>query len=939
MKKLYQISILLVIAILVVNILFFRNIYYQQIEYQKNIIYKQAQVCGNIIEKDGLKFQSEINFIAYANDIAYIFQNETLKSEGLRKLELFYSAFDHLIKNIFVFDNSNNVLSLYKDQKGNFITDDYIAQKQRELVTREKVITEDGSFHYHLPVFKNDSTIANVVITVDVYNYIATLFDNYHLENSQWQFLVDQQGKILLDNLESDDFELYELEEITANLNQGFEGFKKHTIKIDNKEKRVISAFYPVKFMNNHYGIIFTLNANIIFHSIFEKAIFINAISFGILILALFFILRLLKRKDHKQLEIRQSLEHYQFIIDNLPIGLMVLDKDKKVKIINAEAKSLLSVKPDENLEGQQISDRFLLFKNYFDRDGGRQSAFDSDQFVYFEKGGNELILFKKEATFAVGDEEVLVEAIMDVTSIEKSRKFEIASNNAKSEFLAKMSHEIRTPMNGIVGMVESLEKNDLTDEQKEKLEVIKKSADLLMNIINDVLDISKIEAGKMQIEEIPFNLRDEINLSVELFRSVVEEKGLTIHTKTDDKIPDSLIGDPFRLRQILTNLLSNAVKFTHEGKIVVECQIEEKYGANVNLQISVADTGVGIPEDRISNIFNSFTQADDSTSRMYGGTGLGTAISKQLVNLMNGEIWVESPSGISDNKKYPGSKFNFTIEMFSNEKLDKNTDFENITSFNEINTLVIVSKADKIRRFRRFMERIDLKYTLLETENLQDEDLKNTLKGNDYKFIILVDDNDLDGFELANTLKEMGQTRESLFLMLSANHISGNYVRSKSLGVDYYLIQPFEHKDIINILYENFTHIVQSKEVFTSQIKKDLSVLIAEDNILNQKVAQSIFDGLGLNVDIVGDGNEALDRIKNKFYDIIFLDIYMPGMDGFEVTEASRDLGFQMPIVAMTASTDKKIKSRAIAAGMNDYVIKPVKAEHIKKILTKWYA
>ena len=249
-----------------------------------------------------------------------------------------------------------------------------------------------------------------------------------------------------------------------------------------------------------------------------------------------------------------------------------------------------------------------------------------------------------------------------DITPIEKARKYEAAANTAKSEFLAKMSHEIRTPMNGIIGMTEAMDQENLNAEQKEYLQIVKRSADLLLNLIDDILDFSKIEAGKMQLEEIPFKLREEVKLSVDLFRPVIEEKNISLQIKTNPDVPENIIGDPFRLRQVLSNLISNAVKFTHEGQIVVGIQLEEEYNSNLTLLFYVEDTGVGIPRNKIESIFNSFTQAEESTSRKYGGSGLGTTISKQLVNLMHGEIWAESPSTISTSPNYPG----FKIQLYN---------------------------------------------------------------------------------------------------------------------------------------------------------------------------------------------------------------------------------------------------------------------------------
>ena len=280
----------------------------------------------------------------------------------------------------------------------------------------------------------------------------------------------------------------------------------------------------------------------------------------------------------------------------------------------------MLLIKGDEPIAGKNLTDRFMLSRDYYDP--GSETAFDSNQFVLYRHEGEEVAVYKKDLPFNIDDQEYIVSVFSDITPIEKARKYEAAANTAKSEFLAKMSHEIRTPMNGIIGMTEAMDQENLNTEQKEYLQIVKRSADLLLNLIDDILDFSKIEAGKMQLEEIPFKLREEVRLSVDLFRPIIEEKNISLQIKINPDVPENIIGDPFRLRQVLSNLISNAVKFTHEGQIVVGIQLEEEYNSNLTLLFYVEDTGVGIPHNKIESIFNSFTQAEESTSRKYGGSG-----------------------------------------------------------------------------------------------------------------------------------------------------------------------------------------------------------------------------------------------------------------------------------------------------------------------------
>src|SRR4030042_4278563 len=529
-----------------------------------------------------------------------------------------------------------------------------MSQRQPILEQKEKIILKDNNYLYYIPVFKDEMVVANIVVTLDFEKYIFSVLNKFYLDGMLWQWILNEKGSLISANIDAN-IEGDIPEAITSNLSRREKVFVTHTISINGKEEKLLSACSPILLLGHRFGIIFSLNNSVIFNEILKYILIAGLISFLILAAGMFLLLNIIFKKFRQERIVCEELEEINTTIDNLPIGVMILDGQRRIKTINKNARNLLFIKSDEDLVGKDISDRFLLSKNYFQEDDS-ESAYDSNQFILYQREGNEVVVYKKESAFILNGEDVFLEAFLDVTAIEKSRKYEAAANTAKSEFLAKMSHEIRTPMNGIVGMTEALDQESLTKTQKEYIQILRKSADLLLNIIDDILDFSKIEAGKMTLEEIPFKLREEIKVLLDLLKPIIEEKNLELQFNVDSKVPENIIGDPFRLRQVLSNLISNAVKFTHEGKIIVDVQVEEEYSGNLTLQISVEDTGVGIPKHKLESIFNSFTQAEESTSRKYGGSGLGTTIAKQLVTLMNGEMWVQSPSTISKNPDYPGS-------------------------------------------------------------------------------------------------------------------------------------------------------------------------------------------------------------------------------------------------------------------------------------------
>src|SRR4030042_687413 len=467
-----------------------------------------------------------------------------------------------------------------------------MSQRQPILEQKEKIILKDNNYLYYIPVFKDEMVVANIVVTLDFEKYIFSVLNKFYLDGMLWQWILNEKGSLISANIDAN-IEGDIPEAITSNLSRREKVFVTHTISINGKEEKLLSACSPILLLGHRFGIIFSLNNSVIFNEILKYILIAGLISFLILAAGMFLLLNIIFKKFRQERIVCEELEEINTTIDNLPIGVMILDGQRRIKTINKNARNLLFIKSDEDLVGKDISDRFLLSKNYFQEDDS-ESAYDSNQFILYQREGNEVVVYKKESAFILNGEDVFLEAFLDVTAIEKSRKYEAAANTAKSEFLAKMSHEIRTPMNGIVGMTEALDQESLTKTQKEYIQILRKSADLLLNIIDDIL--------------------------------------------------------------VLSNLISNAVKFTHEGKIIVDVQVEEEYSGNLTLQISVEDTGVGIPKHKLESIFNSFTQAEESTSRKYGGSGLGTTIAKQLVTLMNGEMWVQSPSTISKNPDYPGS-------------------------------------------------------------------------------------------------------------------------------------------------------------------------------------------------------------------------------------------------------------------------------------------
>ena len=945
------ISGLILFLILVLNGLTIYNIQNRYINYLNESLLQQSRLCGEYMEHTLLQFSSDINQELDKYTYSEIFGDPDKFRDATQSLQLFYTKYRDLITRISVYDNQNNFYSLYLESQDsfgrsdNFVVDNFPTRTQKRLYTRDRVEQQGSILRYYYPYFGQDVVTGNVMVEVDIYRFAKEIFNLYPLGKTvNWQWLIDANQEIIVDNFPSDSFHVAALDILTDSLQAEASGILEHSVVRENgKPEKVYTAYYPLSIYARKMGVMFSVSKSGFFQFFLQRNLLVAVMSV-ILATALVIYLLVSLSKHRKQLrKLRLSEILHRQIIEHFPVGIMITDTNNIIRNINSTAQKMLFVGNNQNLIGKDFTKQFLVSNRYLLNDS--PSPFmDDSHYLYYEKDGIETVIFRTEKPTQIGGEELTLTALIDVSPLEKSRKVEVAANKAKSDFLAAMSHEIRTPMNGILGMVNNLLEQKTGKGLHDKILVIKRSADLLMTIINDILDFSKIEAGRMMLEEIPFNLDEEMGLVGELFKPLAAEKGLELTIALAKDVPNKLIGDPFRLRQVISNLVSNAVKFTEQGRIVISVTLMESYKSQLNLLFTVEDTGIGIPKDRIKEIFGSYTQARGSVTRKFGGTGLGTAIAKQLVELMHGEIWVESPSSVSNNEEFPGSKFSFTIEVYSNERIPKSFDFSGITRLNEINALILTKESDPSRNT---MSKMLTKFGLHVTTTIyQDSSVDSVIhhlqvkKGN-YQLIVLVDKNQLDGFALAQEMQTRNLTDHFPIVLVSSNDRSGNYKTCRKLGIDYYLIEPFETKEVIDILFENYPSIEDRKslEPMINALPTALSILIAEDNLINQKVAQSIFKNIGYEIDIAKNGKEAVEMMEKGSYDVIFMDLLMPDTDGYQATEMIRKEGHTLPIVAMSADQDDRTRKAAFAAGMNEYISKPARVESVKQLLIKLFS
>ncbi|HZY26098.1 MAG TPA: response regulator [Bacteroidales bacterium] len=925
------------LLILLANYIYYKNLYNKQINYVVKLLDAQVQTVGFAVDSTDNLFSSDLNKIIHGDEVSQFFTNPQSQDMAMvrEKMKLFFSKYNDIVNGIKYFDKNRNEFTL-KKESDEWLEQSFVLNAQATIYSMEKLVFENQKYSYYLPVLKNNETIGNLVVSLDYKKYFKAIFSDFSLREYQWQWVVSDSGDIVYQN-SPDKVEYSQIDKISRSVKSGSVSNLIHKATINDKKVEIISSLYSTQLLHRQFGLVFSAPTTFVQKFLIWNSLLIVIVTLLLIQVIIYIFWRFLKSQKTEMEGLKASETMLFKLIEEMPVGVIVHNKNREILKANKVAADQYSFPSENEMRGKIFPESNSSHESdYYSKNLG--GSFNPDQFVILVKEFGEIILYRNSIPVMFLGEDATMEILIDVTLLESARKQEAKANKAKSEFLARMSYEIRTPLNGIIGMTDVLKKYHLTTEVKDIIGLLQRSTEVLLSIINDILDFSRIESGKMILDEVPFNLREEITYCIDLAGTNISSKDLQLNCTVDDKIPERIIGDPFRLRQILTNLINHSVKNTSKGEVRLKCSLKDIKDGIVTIGFEILDTGKNFDEESLKKIFGDFVNIESRKVKSNDDSIFGTILSKQLIEMMGGTLYAISPSGISGDQ---GTKVTFTIRTYSNVRQIKELSLEKIRTFDNIRTLVITGNQNRDEEILGALHRLGLAITITTFQRSTVNQIKANMNFPEekYNLVILFDDEEFNGFEAAREIWVNKLSVNFIMIMISSNDKKGNYLNCIMLGIDHYLIKPFDISELVSTIRNSFPYFDHKASlVEIGNVKTDISILIIEDNKMNQNVIGTLLRSLGYTYEIADDGYAGYLLAKTKKFDLIFMDLVMPEMDGFESAQRIVKFDKSVIIVAFTADNMPETKKKAEISGIKDFIPKPVRIDDLKRLFARYF-
>ncbi len=930
MKRPLVIAISCIAFLIICNIYYFRDTYLWQIDMQKTILAKQVNSCENESKNFIDEIESNTILLFEENDIEALFNNSPETQIDKDIIELIYNRYASILSSLVIHNTKGNCYSLSKGVNQSLISKYNTENRKEEFKRTFKIDTESNTFTISQPLYNNTHIYGYIVFNFNLQQYFLNIFKGYNIDGHQYQWVADQNYNFLFST--NHHISSTPKSEITF-LSDSSTIYSIHYLNIDNVSNKTLTVFKQQKINNNQtITLAFSMPIKPITNSIIKNSLIVAFISFIVLLMIVYVFYQYLLKSKTTQTRLSQSEDSLRKILYYAPVGIVLVDSENKIKLVNRTALEIFEYE-NEDMLIDQVAHESVLFEK-------KRTITKSDitestrKYIFNDTTQNKQVILNEKIPFYNQNNKYQIIIFMELTPLELQPTAQEKNHSAQTKFIANISHELRTPLNAIIGMTDMiLASESIIETDKDMLKIVKRSTDTLLALINDILDFSKIEAGKLEVESIPVNLEKEIKQSLTDFTNLAKERNIELKWSTEIQLPDNFLTDPLRFRQILNNLLGNAIKFTPAGKVQLHISETKILNGTPALQFKISDTGIGIRKEKLKLIFNAFSQEDGSTTRKFGGTGLGTSISKNLVKLMGGEIWANSPSAISTNPDYPGSEFIFTIPHNNIQKA-KNLDYSYILSYTQIHALIITDDALYVQNIIKNLLALGIGYKIMAPSQ---ETIQMLSKQNNTQIIIIDQRPDFNGIDFLQELYSNELHKNYLILLQSSDYESMNNNLSKKLGADAYLRKPVNLNTLQSLLIKHFKSVKNPINTVGKIVPNDIRILVAEDNLFNQKVAQNLFKKIGYDIDLANNGKEAIQKFKENKYHIIFMDLLMPELDGFDATKELKCYDESCPIIAMTANNDDTQRQLAFKAGMDDFIVKPAQKDEITRMIIKY--